>query len=180
MDKKIKKIETTPDEGKSFDFFFRQYYPALCFFANSILHTEEEAKDIVQDSFVNLWDSQTISERSETVKSFLYTTVRNKCVDLLRKKKVIQKAKLQLTKNNENDFEYFDEVAFAEMIRQLDGYLDDLSSKVQEIIKLYYVDGKKYHEIAAEINSTPEAVRKQKARALKAIRQRFNFLFALF
>src|SRR5688572_10066702 len=106
-------------EGNSFDFFFRQYYTALCYFANSILHNEEEARDIVQDSFVKLWDSQTINERSETVKSFLYTAVRNKCVDLLRKKKVIQKAKLQLVQNNENDFDYFDEVAFAEMMAQV-------------------------------------------------------------
>ena len=167
-------------EGNSFDFFFRQYYTALCYFANSILHNEEEAKDIVQDSFIKLWDSQTITERSETVKSFLYTTVRNKCVDLLRKKKVIQKAKLQLVKNNESDFEYFDEVAFAEMIRQLEGYLAELPEKVQQIIKLYYVDEKKYHEIASEINSTPEAVRKQKMRMLKIIRGKFHFLFCLF
>jgi len=167
-------------EGNSFEFFFRQYYTPLSFFANSILHNEEEAKDIVQDCFVKLWDSQTINERSETVKSFLYTAVRNKCVDLLRKKKVIQKAKLQLTKNIESDFEYFDEVAFAEMMRQLDGYLAELPSKVQEIIKLYYIDKKKYHEIANEINSTSEAVRKQKERALKIIRQKFLFLCCLF
>ena len=167
-------------DGNSFEFFFRQYYASLCYFANSILHNEEEAKDIVQDSFVKLWDSQTITERSETVKSFLYTAVRNKCVDVLRKKKVIQKATLQLVRNNEDDFEYFDEVAFAEMIRQLDGYLSELPSKVQEIIKLYYLDEKKYHEIADEINSTPEAVRKQKARALKIIRQKFLFLFCIF
>jgi len=160
-------------EDKAFDFFFHQYYTTLCYFANSILHNEEEAKDIVQDCFVKLWNSQTINERSETVKSFLYTAVRNKCVDVLRKKKVIQKAKLQLVKNNENDFEYFDEVAFAEMIRQLDGYLSELPPKVQEIIRLYYLDEKKYHEIANEINSTPEAVRKQKMRALKIIRQKF-------
>jgi len=166
--------------GNSFDFFFRQYYTVLCYFANSILHNEEEAKDIVQDCFVKLWDTQTINERSETVKSFLYTAVRNKCVDFLRKKKVIQKAKLQLVRNNENDFEYFDEVAFADMIHQLDGYLAELPSKVQEIIKLYYIDQKKYHEIANEINSTPEAVRKQKARALKIIRQKFLFLFCMF
>ena len=162
-------------EGNSFEFFFRQYYTPLSFFATSILHNDEEAKDIVQDCFIKLWEGQTINERTETVKSFLYTAVRNKCVDLLRKKKVIQKAKLELIQNNENDFEYFDEVAFAEMMSQLDGYLSELPSRVQEIIKLYYLDKKKYHEIANEINSTAEAVRKQKIRALKIIKQKFLF-----
>jgi len=167
-------------EDKAFDFFFRQYYTTLCFFANSILHSEEESKDIVQDCFVKLWDSKTINERSETVKSFLYTAVRNRCVDLLRKKKVIQKAKLQLVKNNENDFEYFDEVAFAEMIRQVFGHIEELPASTQQVFKLYFFDGKKCSDIANEINSTPKAVRKKKERALKSIRQKFLFLFTWF
>ena len=167
-------------EEHAWSVLYQRYYPGLYAAAIQLCGHLPEAKDIVQDCFVKLWDCQTINERSETVKSFLYTSVRNRCVDVLRKKKVIQKAKLQLVKNNENDFEYFDEVAFAEMMRELGGYLAELPSKVQEIIKLYYLDEKKYHEIANEINSTPEAVRKQKARALKIIRQKFLFLFCLF
>jgi len=167
-------------EEKAFDYFFRQYYAALCFFAKSILHDEDEAKDVVQDCFLKLWDSQTMIERSASVRSFLYTAVRNKCVDVLRRKKTKQKAELQLIQNNENDSEYFDEVTFAEMIRQLDGYLDELPSKMRHIMKLYYIDGKKYHEIASKINSTPEAVRRQKARALHIIREKFRALLSFF
>ena len=167
-------------EGKSFEFFFRQYYTSLSFFANSIIHNEEEAKDVVQDCFVKLWDSKTINERSETVKSFLYTAVRNRCVDLLRKKKVIQKAKLQIPKIGDDNFEYFDEVAFAEMIRQVFGHIEELPASSQQVFKLYFFDGKKCSEIANEINSTPKAVRKKKERALKSIRQKFLFLFTWF
>jgi len=168
-------------EDKAFEYFFHQYYTSLCFFANSILHNEDEAKDLVQDCFVKLWNGKTIKERSETVKSFLYTAVRNRCVDFLRKKKVIKKAQLQLIKT-ENDLplEYFDEVAFAEMIRQIVGHIEDLPLKMQQIFKLYYVEGKKYNQIAIELNSSPEAVRKQKARALKLIREKFLFLLSFF
>ena len=164
-------------DGKGFDFFFRQYYTSLCYFANNILRNEEEAKDIVQDCFIKLWNSQTFNERTETVKSFLYTAVRNKCLDLLRKRKVIKKAELQIIKSNDVDFEYFDEVAFAEMVRQVIGRIEELPANTQKIFKLYYIDGKKCHEIASEINSTTQAVRKQKERALKTIRQKFLFLF---
>lgn len=167
-------------EDKAFDYFFRQYYTSLCFFANSIVHNEDEAQDIVQDCFVKLWNRQTINERSETVKSFLYTTVRNKCLDFLRKKKVIKKAELQIIKSNYAEFEYFDEVAFAEMVRQVIERIEELPASTQQVFKLYYIDGKKYREIANEINSTPEAIRKQKARALKVIRQKFLFIFSMF
>ena len=159
-------------EEKAFDYFFRQYYSALSYFANNIIGDEEEARDIVQDTFIKLWNSQTISERSETVKSFLYTTARNKCVDVLRKRKTTENAQRELTERNP-DPDCFDETAFAEMMRLLNDHLAELPLKVQQIIKLYYVDGKKYHEIASEVESTPEAVRKQKERALKILRRKF-------
>jgi RNA polymerase sigma-70 factor (family 1) len=168
-------------EDKAFDFFFRQYYTSLCFFANSILHNEDVAKDLVQDCFVKLWNSQTIKERADTVQSFLYTAVRNKCLDFLRKKKVMKKAELQLIKNSSNlDFEYFDEVAFAEMIRQIVDHIEELPSRMRQVFKLYYMEGKKYKQIACELNSSPEAVRKQKTRALKIIREKFLSLLNLF
>jgi hypothetical protein len=62
---------------QTFDYFFREYYAGLCFFAQSIVHNEEEAKDIVQDCFVKLWGDDTITERASSVKSFLYTMVHN-------------------------------------------------------------------------------------------------------
>lgn len=168
------------DEDKTFDFFFRKYFTALCHFANSIIHDEDEAKDIVQDSYVKLWNGQTMNERSETVQSFLYTTVRNKCLDILRKRKVISKAKAQLIRQDPLHFEYFDEAAFSEMMRQVIDCIEELPERSQHIIKLYYIDGKKHLEIAGEINSTAEAVRKQKTRALNAIRKKLLFLLSFF
>ena len=168
-------------EGETFDFFFRKYYASLCFFANSILHDEDAAKDLVQDCYIKLWDSHTITERSNTVRSFLYTAVRNKCLDFIRKKKVRNAAQIQLIKAGADpDLEYFDEVAFAEMMRQIVEHIEELPSTMQRIFKLYYNEGKKYKQIAKEIHSSPEAVRKQKTRALTIIRQKLLLLLTLF
>jgi RNA polymerase sigma-70 factor (family 1) len=160
-------------EEKAFDFFFRKYYAALCFFANSILHDEEVSKDLVQDCYVKLWNSHTVKERVDTVKSFLYTSVRNRCLDFLRKKKVMNKAELHLIRSNNNlDFDYFDEVAFAEMIREITEHIEELPSNLKKVFKLYYLEGKKYNQIATELSSSPEAVRKQKARALAILKKK--------
>jgi RNA polymerase sigma-70 factor (family 1) len=167
-------------EEKAFEYFFRQYYPALTFFANSIIHNEDEAKDIVQDCFIILWASQSISERSATVKTFLYTAVRNKCVDYLRKQKTIQRAAAVLSMSGEElTFDHSEEVAFAEMIRELGDEIDKLPFKVKDIFQLYFVEGKKHREIAAAIHSTPGAVRKQKERALKVIKGKLDLLLLL-
>ena len=83
-------------------------------------------------------------------------------------------------KSNDAEFEYFDEVAFAEMVRQVFERIEELPANTQLIFKLYYIDGKKYREIADEINSTPEAIRKQKIRALKIIREKFLLFMRIF
>jgi RNA polymerase sigma-70 factor (ECF subfamily) len=156
---------------KTFDYFFRQYYAALCFFAQSIIHNEEDAKDIVQDCFIKLWNNEFIEEKKDTVKSFLYTIVHNSCINYLKKKQVATKAVSHLQIINE-DLEYFDELAFAEMMRQILGYLEELPANMTNILKQYYLQGKKHKEIAAKLSTTSNAVQLQKARAIKLLKQK--------
>jgi RNA polymerase sigma-70 factor (ECF subfamily) len=165
-------------EKKAFNFLFHQYYTALCFFANNILHNEDEAKDIVQDSFVKLWNSRNAKYYSETVKSFLYTIVRNGCLNVLKKRKVVIKAEQELKKGIElSDVDPFDEITHAEIIREVFGAIDVLPSQMQKVFKLYYMEGKNYKEIATTLHTSSETVRKQKSTALKIIRQKLLSLF---
>lgn len=163
---------------KTFDYFFRHYYAALCFFAQSIIHNEEDAKDIVQDCFIKLWDDATITEKANSVKSFLYTMVRNRCIDYVRKQKVRTKAATQL-QTSEEDFEYFDELAFAEMVRQVLEHVEELPATMSTILKKYYLQGKKHKEIANELSTTPDAVRMQKTRAIKLLKEKLLLLFVI-
>ena len=156
---------------QNFDYFFRQYYVALCFFANSIIHNDEDAKDIVQDCFVKLWNNDIVNEKVDMVKSFLYTMVRNRCIDYTRKQKTITKTKSILLKSEE-EFEHFDELVFAEMMRQIFDQIEELPETMKTILKKYYFEGKKHKEIAAEMNTTPDAVRMQKTRAIKILKQK--------
>lgn len=159
---------------QSFNYFFRQYYAALCFFAQSIIHNQEEAKDIVQDCFVKLWDDAAFEDKQETVKSLLYIMVHNSCIDYIRKQKVITKATAHL-QNIEEDTEYFDELAFAEMMRQIFESLEKLPPNMRVILKKYYLQGKKHKEIANEFFTTPNAIKLQKSRAVKLLKQKLLF-----
>ena len=72
----------------AFDFFFNYYYPGLCVYAHKIISLqEEEARDIVQDIFVKFWNDREKSDIRFSVRSYLFVSVKNKCFDLLRKKK---------------------------------------------------------------------------------------------
>jgi RNA polymerase sigma-70 factor (family 1) len=170
--------EETPVIGitkeQTFDYFFREYYAVLCFFAQSIIHNEEEAKDIVQDCFVKLWDNDTITERASSVKSFLYTMVRNECINYLRRKKVKTKAVIYL-QTPEADEKYFDEIAFAETVRLVLKRMEELPPRMSTIIKKYYLQGKRHKKIAAELSSSENAIQMYKRRAMKLLKQKLLF-----
>ncbi len=160
---------------QTFDYFFRQYYAALCFFARSIIHSEEEAKDIVMDCFIKLWDDTAGTEKTGSVKSFLYTMVRNRCIDYIRKQKLITKAAIHL-QPNEEDIEYFDELAFAEIMRQVIEHIEELPNNMSTILKEYYLQGRKHKDIATKLSTTPNAVQLQKAKAIKLLKQKLLLL----
>jgi RNA polymerase sigma-70 factor (ECF subfamily) len=187
LEKKIYKNEkafTTLQKGKeeAFAFFFQQYFTALCFFANNILHNEDEAKDIVQDSFVKLWNSRNANYQSETVKSFLYTIVRNGCLNALKRRKMTMKAEYELKESSAfSDSDQFDEITHAEIVRQVFGAIDVLPTQMQKVFRLYYMEGKNYKEIASTLHTSSETVRKQKSIALKIIRQKLlSMLLGIF
>lgn len=163
---------------QTFDEFFRHYYAALCFFSQSIIHNEEDAKDIVQDCFIKLWDDTVITDKTASIKSFLYTMVRNRCIDYLRQQKVRTKAAIHLQRA-EIDEPYFDELAFAEMLRQVLEHIEGLPANMNTILKKYYLQGKKHKEIARELSTTENAVQLQKAKAIKLLKQKLLFLISL-
>ena len=165
----------------AFDLFFLSHFRSLCFFANKILNNEEEAKDIVQNSFIKLWKiSDTIKNR-RAIKSYLYMIVRNECLDKVKKiKKETAVIKSISIPEDEWDDASITEVVHAETIKRVYDMIEELPKKMREVFKLYYVSGKNYSEIAATLHTSPETIRKQRIRALILLKGKLQFITLLF
>ncbi|MCO5235231.1 MAG: sigma-70 family RNA polymerase sigma factor, partial [Chitinophagaceae bacterium] len=81
---------------QALDELFAQYYRALVYFAMRIIKNQEEAEDIVIESFSRLWDNRERMESVQNIKGFLYLTTRNACVDYLRAQKKIRDIQKEL------------------------------------------------------------------------------------
>ena len=75
-------------ERDQFDILFNQYYERLVLFAENYVGDLETAEDMVQDVFLSLL-SRTDLKNVEYSRSYLYSCVKNGCVDYLRKQKVV-------------------------------------------------------------------------------------------
>lgn len=167
-------------EEKAFDFFFRKYYPILRFFATGYLKDPDEAKDLVQECFVKLWEQRTRIVNAATIKTFLYTIVRNRCIDELRKKKTMAGRNKELSYlAHQWDTEEMTEVTRSETMAQIYAAIETLPPKMQQVFRLYFIEGKKFEEIAEQLQRSPGTVRNQKDRALVLLKGKLLSLITL-
>jgi RNA polymerase sigma-70 factor (ECF subfamily) len=75
-----------PFYNNEFQHLFDDLYVPLCRFALKFLNNSSLAEDVVQDTFVYLWENRNRLSFSDGINQYLYTTVRNKSLNLLQKK----------------------------------------------------------------------------------------------
>ncbi len=66
---------------------FRRYYPSLIFYATRLVG-EEEAEDVVQDVFVELWRRKDSIEIGDQIQAFLYRAVYTRALNVLKHRSV--------------------------------------------------------------------------------------------
>ena len=83
----------TMDNERRMELLFKKFYRRLYLYALTFLNDEDESKDVVSGVFQKVWESWNSGETSniEPTSSFFYTTVRNRCLDLLRHSKASER-----------------------------------------------------------------------------------------
>ena len=157
-----------------FEAFFKKKYSQAYFLALRILHDDEASKDVVADAFELVW-RRTQQEKIENISAYLMMSVRNVCLDYIRKQNVrnhYMQASVQATEQTIHNPDYWD--VREERIQAIMGSLDELTPRTRQILKLCYVERKKYREVAVELQISESAVKKHIMQALSYMRQKFR------
>lgn len=154
-----------------FDAIYVAYYPRMIRFAKEYVLMEEDAENIVQDIFVLLWEKRDVLEIKVSLVPYLFTLLRNKCLDFLRHKTVEEDfnkeyAVRQMALEQLNYAFSSDE----EIEKLLSDAIRSLPERCREIFIKSRVEGKKYEEIANELNLSVHTIETQMSIALKKLR----------
>lgn len=139
-------------------------------FALQILQDEEEAKDVLQDTFLKLWQKRDELEKVESLEAFAMRMVRNRCLDVIKARRTIS---VELVKNhhlpNEESFEtdYLENADSVGLIKRIIAELPDLQ---RTIIHLRDIEQLEYEEIEKAIGMNVNAIRVNLSRARKKVR----------
>jgi len=155
------------------DLTFRYYYRQLCLYALHYLKDVDTAEDIVQECFIKLLNHDT-----KNTKAFLFTAVRNACIDHLRKRSPID------TDVQPQDLEgsISDEEAQERSLHEAELWtaIDHLPPRCREILIMSKREGLTYKQIAAELGISEKTVEHQISKALKVLRSEVeNFFYLL-
>ena len=159
---------------KIFENIFNSYAKDVKRFVYFKTKDADLTEDLVQDAFVKLWD-ECKNVKFDTVKNYLFTIANNLFLNIIKHNKVIdkhQKGYVHETSNESPEFLYIEQ----EYLEKLEKAIANLSEKQREVFLLSRIEKKKYKEIAEKLNISVKAVEKRMHTAVKALKEKIEFL----
>ena len=160
----------------AFEVVFSLYYPRMVYFAKEYV-SYDDAKNLVQDAFVSLWDKKPEFLNEAQLQSYLYTNVKNNCLMYLRHEKVKKNFADEAAAKRQNQVYTTalgqidtSAMAFQEIEAIIEKTLAGLPSRCREVFTLSRMEGKKNHEVAEALNISVKSVEAQITKALKVFR----------
>lgn len=150
---------------------FDQFYQKLVVFANRYLEDQESARDVVQDLFVDLYETRHSLSIQTSLKSYLYSAVRNRCLNQVKHERVKQKHRnMSGSEANVSDPDLEEMMDAVELEAKIYEIVSKLPEKCRQIYILSRVDGKRNKEIAKDLNLSIRTVETQISKALRSLK----------
>lgn len=157
---------------KEFETLYKGNYSRLIYCAYEILMDEEEAKDVVNSVFSELWKNYSSFRKDNTV-SFLFTSVRHRCIDIIRHRNIVYEYEQKYLRETEEGEEEKSSLYSEENIRRMEEALDSFTPQTQAIFRKCYFENKKYQEVAQELGISSSAVHKHIVQGFAKFRRIF-------
>ena len=153
---------------EDFEYQFKSLYKPLCLFALRYTGQVDEAEDIVQQAFADIWDKNNNGNLIGNLKAYLYQAVRNRSLTF-----ATQPVNTQATEwlPDVEDTSEEEQIACSERDARLWDAIDRLPPERKKIFLLSKRDGLKYQEIAEELNLSVKTIENQMTKALKSLRE---------
>jgi RNA polymerase sigma-70 factor (ECF subfamily) len=167
---------------EAFKSLYDTFYTCLLLYANSIINDIELSKDILQDIFLKLWEKRKEFTIKYSLKSYLYTAVRNSCMDHLKHRKVEKKyVDHSLVELKDKELAFFSELFihpeeddFEKYLNEINAVIEKLPEQCRKIFKLSRFEGMKNNEVARHLNLSVRTIDTQLYRALKTLQEKLN------
>ena len=167
-------------DERAFHTLYQKYAPALIGFSASRLSSLEDARDIIHDLFVWLWEERADLVITHSIKALLFSAVRYRIIDHFRRKSTQREYAEKLRSFQSEALTGSEEVLEGKDLRwTIDQAVEQLPARVRQIYRLSRDQHLTIAEIAEELHLSPQTVKNQLTTALSHLRSLVSKLMLL-
>ena len=155
---------------RAFDAVYKHYYGRLCVFASQYV-TAVDSEEIVQDTMMWLWENRETIANESSLKSLLFTIVKNKCLNCISHQQIRQRVHEKLYQKFITQFEDPDFYIPGELMEKLDHAIKNLPEDYRNAFEMNRFDEMTYKEIAEKLDVSEKTIAYRISQALKILRK---------
>jgi len=159
------------DDRAIFNEIYKRYAESLAGFAASKLYSLDDARDILHDLFVKLWEDRHSLTINGNLRSFLFAALRYRIVDKIRRNVTRQEYASALSQLENFDHGIEEHLEAKELNAIIDRSLDDLPPRTKQIYRLSRNEQHTIEDIAKLLGLSEQTVKNQLTTALKHVRR---------
>lgn len=163
---------------RAFSELFQAVYPRMIKFAWRYTRDKADADDVVQTSFVKLWEVRKNIDPDRSLKAYLYQIVRSRALNHIRDKKehrAIEDVRANKLKRENRILSNLEESQHYERYEQkMAKLIADLPNRQREAMELSRFEGFEHDEISTIMDISPRTVNNHIVAALKTLRKEWN------
>ena len=164
-------------EGKkiAFEEIYRDYFGVMYHLSLQYLQDKKDSEEIVQDTFMKLWEIRESLNDQFNIRSFLYTITKNNCLNYLRNQKIALKHQenikyLEMQFNYEALEKLGNYIEFEELRDKIDHVIKALPDDLKETFLLSRFEELQYKEIATKQSISVKTVEARITKTLRILR----------
>lgn len=153
----------------AFDTIFKRYYPMLCAYAYRMVGLED-AKEIVQEIMLWLWENRTVVVIESSLNQYLFKMAHRKALNHLTREEIkikVETAFYEQTQTILSDVDYYQ---FEELSIKIKEAIVSLPENYREAFMMHRFNNLSYKEISELLNVSPKTVDYRIQQALKQLR----------
>ena len=159
------------DNEDAFRSLFNRYSRKIYYFSLRFLCSKEDAEELVQSVFINIWEQRRTLDETLSVKSYIFRSAVNYIANYLKRKALhIKFNQSEINKGAIHSNSTYEQVFLHDLEDAIDSFVETLPAQQQKIFRLSRYEGLSYKDIADKLDLSVRTVENQMYRVLKMLR----------
>jgi RNA polymerase sigma-70 factor (ECF subfamily) len=158
-------------DEQAFKKLFNRYFDRLFVFVEQLIHSKADAEEILQDTFLKVWQSHHLLANQDEPAKYIYVMARNRTISYLRKMASEKKLMAQLFANmSDVDDAIEEQIRSQEYQTLINGAVNKLTDQQRMVFSMSREQGMMHDQIAEQLGLSRSRVKNIIVDALKQIR----------